>query len=125
MTEHYALDGGGVLRAAGPPVRTPGVLPGAALSGPLGRPDVRRGVEYAVLALGALLVTGTYILVPLVTALYSLTGAVFAALTLGLAILTQFALLVMYVVRRTEAPRPPSALPSGTWPGRRLREAKA
>lgn len=108
MKDHFAVDGGGVLRALSPAVGSSGTSPasiGLDVSRTLARLDLKGRVEFAVLALGALLTAGAYILVPLVTALYSLVSTVFAALTLGVAIVTQLGLLVMFVVRKTEAPR--------------------
>lgn len=104
MNDQYAVDGGGVLRAA----HRAGPLPGLELSRtlkPFDWPDIRRGLEFGVLSLGALMVAGAYILVPLATALYSLITTVLAALTLGTAIIIQLALLVVYVIRRTAAPQ--------------------
>lgn len=128
MKDHFAVDGGGVLRALSPAVGSRGTSPaftGLEVSRTLAKLDIKGRLEFAVLALGALLIAGAYIVVPLVTALYSLVATVFAALTLGVAIVTQLALLVMYVVRRTGAPRASRRRSSGIWPGRNPREAKA
>ena len=104
MNNHYAVDGGGVLRAASRAVALPALELPVTLKG-LGRSDIRRRIEFGLLSLGALVIAGAYILVPLVTALYSLITTVVAALTLGIAIVTQLALLVVYVIGRTAAPQ--------------------
>lgn len=107
MEDSLVVDVRATLRAA-TPARGAGragkAFTGHGLLPALQRMDVKRRIECGVLAIGALLITTAYILVPLVTALYFIIHTVFVAFSIGLALLTELALMITYVIRRTETP---------------------
>ncbi|MBT2514360.1 hypothetical protein [Arthrobacter sp. ISL-30] len=105
MDDSLVVDVRGTLRPATPATGTGHA--GKALTGhgpphALRRLDVKGRIECGVLAVGALLIATAYILVPLVSALYFMIHTVFVAFSIGLALIIELALMITYVIRRTE-----------------------
>jgi hypothetical protein len=107
MEDSLVVDVRGSIKAATPatgPGHAGKAFTGHGLPRALRRLDLKSRIECGVLAIGALLITTAYILVPLVTALYSMIHTVLVAFSIGLALLTEVALMITYVIRRTGTP---------------------